>query len=153
MCILQQATNISWWGRIFHGGVFDALTGAKFSQLGRIFRANISPGAKYTQQGGDKYRGAILIHDTGPWELVKLTRRREQASRDAYTQANKTAERYNMARDNPNIFYNVNIHKILAKFISNSYDSGMLERHLTNVKNILPILLVPLKLKEIFPAL
>ena len=65
MCILQQATNISWWWRIFHGGDFDALTGAKFSQWERIFRANISPGAKYTQQGGDKYRGAILIHDTG----------------------------------------------------------------------------------------
>ena len=34
--------------------------------------------------------------------------------------------------------------------IYGSYDSGMLERHLTNVKNIVPILLVPLKLKEFF---
>ena len=54
MCILQQ-------GEFFMEGDFDALTGAKFSQWGRIFRANISPGAKYTQQGGDKYMGAILI--------------------------------------------------------------------------------------------
>ena len=57
MCISQQATNIFWWGRIFHGSDFDALTGAKYSQWGRIFHVNISPGAKYTQQGGDKYGG------------------------------------------------------------------------------------------------
>ena len=65
MFILQQDTDNSWWGRIFHGGDLHALTGEKFSQWGRIFRENSSPGAKYTQQGGDKYRGAILIHDTG----------------------------------------------------------------------------------------
>ena len=71
--------------------------------MGRIFRANISPGAKYTQQGGDKYRGAILIHDTGflkvnsiyPWLCPSLFQLRDNLYSNLYcTKCNNFSPKY-----------------------------------------------------------